>query len=177
MNKNKEIGLIDIGKWKMYFNGAVNKSGAGIGVILISPEGEWIPLSKRLDFWVTNNMYEYEACIFGMESLRAIGVKHADIFGDSSLVIKQVRKDGVRFIPREENQIADALTGLASVWEDPGRLFIRPLVMVRSKVPCFEGTKVLDITQDEKPWYYDIQRFIQDKQYPEATTKKDKNLI
>ncbi|XP_050216005.1 uncharacterized protein LOC126667079 [Mercurialis annua] len=199
---DEEIGLIDIGKWKMYFDGAMNKSGAGIGVILISPEGEWMPLSKRLDFWVTNTMSEYEACIFGLESLRAIGVKHVDIFGDSSLVIKQVRKEWeikeeklkpylqyievlkthfdvaeFRFIPREENQIADALAGLVLVWEDPGRLFIRPLVMVRSKVPCFKGTKVLDITRDEKPWYYDIQRFMQDKEYPKAATKKNKNLI
>ncbi|XP_050222357.1 uncharacterized protein LOC126672451 [Mercurialis annua] len=131
--RDEDIRLIDIGKWKMYFDGAANKSGAGIGVILVSPEGEWMPLSKRL-FWATNNMFEYEACIFGLESLISIGIKHGEIFGESSLVIKQVRKEWeikeeklklylqyievlkthfdvaeFKYIPREENQIADAL--------------------------------------------------------------------
>ncbi|XP_050222430.1 uncharacterized protein LOC126672520 [Mercurialis annua] len=199
---DEDIRLIDIGKWKMYLDGAANKSGAGIGVILVSPEGEWMPLSKRLDFWATNNMSEYEACIFGLESLISIGIEHAEIFGDSSLVIKQVRKEWeikeeklkpylqytevlkthfdvaeFKYIPREENQIADALAGLASVWDDLGRLFVKPLVMVRSKVPCFQGARILDITQDEKPWFHDILRFMQDKHYPVDATTKDRNLI
>ncbi|XP_050222409.1 uncharacterized protein LOC126672502 [Mercurialis annua] len=199
--RDEDIRLIDIGKWKMYFDGAANKSGAGIGVLLVSPEGEWMPLSKRL-FWATNNMFEYEACIFGLESLISIGIKHGEIFGDSSLVIKQVRKEWeikeeklkpylqyievlkthfdvaeFKYIPTEENQIADALAGLASVWDDPGRLFVKPLVMVRSKVPCFQAARILDITQDEKPWFHDILRFMQDKHYPVDATTKDRNLI
>ena len=53
----------------MYFDGAVNSQGAGIGVILISPEGEMIPMAKRLEFKVTNNQAEYDACIFSLEAL------------------------------------------------------------------------------------------------------------
>ena len=53
----------------MYFNGTVNSRGAGIGVILILPKGEMIPMAKRLEFKVTNNQAEYEACIFGLEAL------------------------------------------------------------------------------------------------------------
>ena len=53
----------------MYFDDSVNSRGAGIGVILILPEGKMIPMAKRLEFEVTNNQAEYEACIFGLEAL------------------------------------------------------------------------------------------------------------
>ena len=70
---NEHLGLIEIQTWKMYFDGAVNNREVGIGVILISPEGEMIPMAKRLEFKVTNNQAEYEACIFGLEALRSAG--------------------------------------------------------------------------------------------------------
>ena len=50
----------------MYFDRVVNSKGAGVGVILITPEGEMISMVKRLGFEVTNNQAEYEACIFGL---------------------------------------------------------------------------------------------------------------
>ena len=66
---DEHLGLIEIQTWTMYFDGAVNSKGAGIGAILISPEGETIPMAKRLEFEVTNNQAEYEACIFRLEAL------------------------------------------------------------------------------------------------------------
>ena len=57
----------------MYFDEAVNSKGASVGVILITPEGEMILMAKRLEFEVTNNQAEYEACIFGLEALQSIG--------------------------------------------------------------------------------------------------------
>ena len=53
----------------MYFDDAVNSRGAGISVIIISSEGEMIPMAKRLEFEVTNNQAEYKAYIFGLEAL------------------------------------------------------------------------------------------------------------
>jgi hypothetical protein len=38
------------GVWKMYFDGAYSKEGVGVGVVLISPNKEEIPLSYKLDF-------------------------------------------------------------------------------------------------------------------------------
>ena len=63
----------EIQTWTMYFDGTVNSRGASIGVIFISPEGKMIPMTKRLEFEVTNNQAEYEACIFGLEALRNAG--------------------------------------------------------------------------------------------------------
>ena len=70
---NEYLGAIEIQTWTMYFDGAVNSRGVGIGVILISPEGEMIPMAKILEFEVTNNQAEYEARIFGLEELLNAG--------------------------------------------------------------------------------------------------------
>ena len=42
--------LIECREWKLYFDGAVNNRGAGLGVILVMMEGETIPMAKKLDF-------------------------------------------------------------------------------------------------------------------------------
>ena len=73
----------------MYFDGVVNQIRARIRVILLTPEGEVVPIAKKLAFRVTNNEAEYEACAFGMEALTALGVTEVEIFGDSILVINQ----------------------------------------------------------------------------------------
>ena len=124
----------------MYFDRAVNNKGTGIRMILITPGGEVIPMIKRLEYEVTNNQVEYEACVFGLEALRSMGAEEVTVYGDSMLVIKQtskkweVREDRLRLyvdylmtislpfvhcefihLPREENQMVDALATLASV--------------------------------------------------------------
>ena len=58
---DEDILDIELGAWKMYFDGAVNEYGNGIRVLLISPEGSHIPLAIKLNFEATNNMAEYEA--------------------------------------------------------------------------------------------------------------------
>ena len=65
----------------------MNNKGAGLGVILVTPEGKTIPMAKKLDFKITNNMAECEACIYGMEAALAAGAKDLLIYGDSLLVI------------------------------------------------------------------------------------------
>ena len=53
----------------MYFDGAVNQYGNWIGILLVTPEGFHMPLAIKLNFEVTNNMAEYEACIVRIEAL------------------------------------------------------------------------------------------------------------
>ena len=72
---DEHLRAIEMQGWRMYFDGAVNSKGAGIGVILVTPGGEMIPMAKKLEFEVTNNQAEYEACIFGLESLRDMGAE------------------------------------------------------------------------------------------------------
>ena len=48
-----------------------------------------MPLAVKLNFEAINNMAKYKVCIVGMEVLRELGVKEAEVFGDSTLVIAQ----------------------------------------------------------------------------------------
>ena len=45
--------------WTMYFDGASNQYGYGIGVLLIAPDNSRIPLVFKLRFKVSNNEAEY----------------------------------------------------------------------------------------------------------------------
>ena len=52
--------------WKMYFDGASNPLGRGVGAVLISPEGNHCPFTAKLSFDCTNSVTEYEACVLGL---------------------------------------------------------------------------------------------------------------
>ena len=161
---------IEMQGWRMYFDGAVNQFRAGIEIILLTPEGEVVPIAKKLAFRVINNEAEYEACILGMEALIAMGVIEVDIFGDSMLVINQAieewelkeqhlkpylnhlqnltlsfQKCKFTHLPRNHNQMADALASLASVWEGPSKMPMKPLILLKSNLlshKCLSITKI-----------------------------------
>ena len=44
-------------------------------MILVTLAGETILMAQKLDFKVTNNMAEYEACIYGVEAALAARAK------------------------------------------------------------------------------------------------------
>ena len=52
--------------WKMYFDGASNALGRGVGTVLISLEGNHCPFITKLSFDCINNVAEYEACVIGL---------------------------------------------------------------------------------------------------------------
>ena len=76
----------------MYFDGSVMKTGAGAGLLFISPLGEHMRYVIRLHFPASNNMAEYEALLGGLRIAIELGVKRLDARGDSQLVIDQVMK-------------------------------------------------------------------------------------
>ncbi|XP_050916212.1 uncharacterized protein LOC127131333 [Lathyrus oleraceus] len=55
-------------RWTLMFDGASNARGHGIGVVITSPTGFHIPFTTRLCFDCTNNVAEYEACVYGLEA-------------------------------------------------------------------------------------------------------------
>ena len=75
----------------MFFDGASNTLGNGIGGVIISPEGCHTPFTKTLCFNCTNNMVEYEACIMGLKVVIDLRIKFLSVFGDSDLVIIQIK--------------------------------------------------------------------------------------
>jgi ribonuclease HI/transposase InsO family protein len=79
--------------WTLYFDGSVMKTGAGAGLLFISPLGEHMRYAVRLHFPVSNNMAEYEAFLCGLRISIETGIKCLDVRGDSQLVIDQVMKN------------------------------------------------------------------------------------
>ncbi|XP_070032529.1 uncharacterized protein [Nicotiana tomentosiformis] len=78
-------------RWRMFFDGAGNFKGVGIGAVLISESGQHYPASTKIRFSCTNNMAEYEACIFGIRMVVNLNIKELLVIGDSNLLIHQVQ--------------------------------------------------------------------------------------
>ena len=74
----------------MYYDGSVMKTGAGAGLLFVSPLGGHMRYVVRLHFPASNNMAEYEALLSGLRITIELGVKCLDVRGDSQLVIDQV---------------------------------------------------------------------------------------
>ena len=123
----------------MYFDGSVMKTGAGAGLLFISPLGEHMCYVIRLHFPASNNMEEYEALLSDLHIAIELGIKHLDVRGNSQLVIDQVMKESscrdpkmeaycnavrrledrfngleLNHVPRKHNEEADELAKIAS---------------------------------------------------------------
>jgi ribonuclease HI len=78
--------------WTMYFDGSLMKTGAGAGLLFISPLRVHMRYVIWLHFPASNNVTEYEALIAGLCIAIELGVRHLDVRGDSQLVIDQGMK-------------------------------------------------------------------------------------
>jgi ribonuclease HI len=139
--------------WTMVFDGSLMKTGAGAGLLFISPLGKHLRYVLRLHFPASNNVVEYEALVNGLCIAIELGVRRLDARGDSQLVIDQVMKnshcrdpkmeaycDEVRrledkfyglelnHIARRYNETVDELAKIASGWTAvPPDVFSRDL--------------------------------------------------
>ncbi|KAK5844647.1 hypothetical protein PVK06_000787 [Gossypium arboreum] len=77
--------------WKLNFDGASNAVGNRIGAVLVSTDGDHYPFTSKLNFDCTNNMTEYEACIMGIRAAIERKIKALEVYGDSVLVIYQLK--------------------------------------------------------------------------------------
>nr|XP_009613787.1 uncharacterized protein LOC104106848 [Nicotiana tomentosiformis] len=179
----------DTKTWKIFFDGAVNAKGVGIGAILISPMGQHYPDITRLWFFCTNNTAEYEACIMGMNMAIDMDVEELLIMGDFDLIIRQAQGEWetrdiklipyqsieFRYIPRFHNELADALATLAAMMSYPGNVHIDPLeIQIRERHGYCNTVKV---EPNDQPWYHDIKRFLKTKEYLEQANVDQKRTI
>jgi ribonuclease HI len=80
--------------WTIYVDGSKRVSGAGAGVLLVSPQGDKMRYVLRMRFTnPSNNKAEYEAVLHGMRMAKACGATHIKIHGDSNLIAQQVMKE------------------------------------------------------------------------------------
>ena len=64
-----------------------NQRGAGVGLVLVSPEKIIIEKSLRLGFSTTNNEAEHEALLMGMSMVHKMGRKAVEVFSNSRLIV------------------------------------------------------------------------------------------
>jgi ribonuclease HI len=79
--------------WTLFFDGSLMKTGAGTGLLFISPLGKHLRYVLRLHFLASNNVAEYEALVNGLRIAIELGVRRLDARGDSQLVSDQVMKN------------------------------------------------------------------------------------
>ena len=78
-------------------------------------------------------------------------------------------------IPKDENQMVDALATLASMyqintWNDVPRITVQLLDR-----PSHVFT--IEEMSGEKPWYYDIKHFLQTQEYSTGASNKDRKPL
>jgi hypothetical protein len=79
--------------WTMFFDRSLMKTGAGAGLLFISPLRKHLRYVLHLHFPASNNVAEYEALVNGLRIAIELGVGRLDARGDSQLVIDQVMKN------------------------------------------------------------------------------------
>ncbi|XP_050876248.1 uncharacterized protein LOC127079942 [Lathyrus oleraceus] len=177
----------------LVFEGASNALGNGVGVVITAPTGCHIPFTAIICFNCTNNMDEYEACIYGIEATIDLRIKHLEVYGDSALIIILINGDWdtrhpnlipyrehvmklipyfeeiiFNHIPREENHLAYALATLTSMFKVKWENEAPSISIMRLDEPtfCYNNDEV----QDDKPWFYDIMRYMEKQEYPKDAT-------
>jgi ribonuclease HI len=68
-----------------------NPGPAAIGVVVRNADGGILTTVSERIGEATNNVAEYRALLAGIEQARALGADSLELFGDSELVVKQVR--------------------------------------------------------------------------------------
>ncbi|XP_074298507.1 uncharacterized protein LOC141629394 [Silene latifolia] len=76
--------------WELHVDGASNAKGAGVGLVLKSPQGDLIVQGVRCEFNATNNKAEYEALILGLKLALDLKIRHLQVYSDSKLIVNHV---------------------------------------------------------------------------------------
>ena len=169
----------------MYFDGASNALGRGVGAILISSIGNHYPFTAKLSFECTNNVAEYEACVLGIQVTIEKKIKRLNVYGDSALVICQLNSEWetrdsklisyqefikkmieqfeditFKHFPHKENYLADALTTLATMFKvnTNAETQLVKLEVRGSQAYC----ACIQEEPDGNPWYHDILKYVKD---------------
>ena len=128
----------------MDFDGKVRREGVGVGIWVRPPEGDPKLISYKMYFDCRNNVVEYGALVLGLKVLKDLRAKKVYIYGDSKLIINQVKEIyrakhprlrsyknlvldllesfkeySFLVIPRKKNAITDALGVSVSVFKIP----------------------------------------------------------
>ncbi|XP_070020547.1 uncharacterized protein [Nicotiana sylvestris] len=168
-----EVEQVEKPGWKLFFDGAANMKGVGIG---------------------------YEAYILGLRLAVDMGIQEVLVLGDSNLLVHHIQGEWetwdlklipyrqclhdlcqrfqsieFRHIPRIHNEVADTLDTLASMLHHLDKAYVNPLYIQ----VCDQHTYCNMVKEelDGEPWFYDIREYIRMKVYPVRATCDQKRTI
>uniref|UniRef100_A0A2N9J2Z7 Uncharacterized protein n=1 Tax=Fagus sylvatica TaxID=28930 RepID=A0A2N9J2Z7_FAGSY len=149
------------------------EGGSGLGVVLISPEGEMLEQAVRLGFGASNNEAEYEALLHGLRAAKRLGATFLNLHCDSQLIVNQLTgeytakdermmayrdlaKDliknfdrvNIERVGREHNGHADSLAGLASAVAPDFRRTV--IVEVQDSPSIMRSSPAIVCQEDQK---------------------------
>ena len=76
--------------WKVHVDRASRAKGAGVGIVIITPEGILLEHSFQLGFNASNNEVEYEALLVELRAVSRLEAQDVEVYSDSRLVVNQV---------------------------------------------------------------------------------------
>ncbi|KAJ3689590.1 hypothetical protein LUZ61_018754 [Rhynchospora tenuis] len=179
--------------WEVYVDGASSGKGTGLGVEIISPEGDRFKYALKVHFSPSHNVAEYEAFIAGLQLVAATGAKSIRVRSDSQLIVNQILKEYktqdetlikylrkveqliggfdsvlIEHVPRGQNETADALSKLAKSGLDKEH----PITVLEIPSPSIELPEptVFQLHHEEE-WYSPIWLYL-----AEGILPQDKNL-
>ncbi|XP_070026703.1 uncharacterized protein [Nicotiana sylvestris] len=184
----------------MFFDGAANFKGVGIGAVLVSETGQHYLVSTKLRFSCTNNMAEYEACILGLKMAIDMNIQELLVIWDSDLLIHQVREEWTtknskilpylhhvqelrkmftkmefRHVPKVQNEFVDAFATLSSMIQHPDKNFIYPILVNIHDQPAYCAH--VEEEADGKPWFHDIKEYLATGEYPDLANATQKRTL
>ncbi|XP_019069810.2 uncharacterized protein [Solanum lycopersicum] len=107
--------------WRLFFDGAANHQGKGIGAVLVSESRHHYLMASKLQFNCTNNMAEYESRVLGLKM--AIDMNVYELLK----LRKRFCKIKFRHTPRIKNELVDALNTITLMIKHPNIDYIDPL--------------------------------------------------
>ncbi|XP_017624843.2 uncharacterized protein LOC108468472 [Gossypium arboreum] len=147
-------------------------------------------------------MAEYETCITGIRTAIECKIKVLEVYGDSALMIYQLKGEWetsdpklinyrklflelieefdditFRYLSRDKNQIAVALATLASIIRVNKQEDMKPIQMSIYEAPAHYYNIDEEEEKDNHPWYHNIFRYVRNRKYPDQATENDKRIL
>ena len=57
------------------------------------------------------------------------------------------------------------------MWESSTQSEVKPLILARSRSPYYEEIRVMPVQTAEKPWFHDLQEYLETGKFPEDAEK------
>ncbi|XP_054795773.1 uncharacterized protein LOC129301225 [Prosopis cineraria] len=152
-------------EWEMYFDGAANMHGNGVGAVIVSPEGKQFPVfgdSALIIHQVTGEWRTKDVKL----------IPYQELLTD---LIKQFKVASFHHLTRDKNRFADALATLAAMIQLDCGVHIQPIQVEARSFPAY----CLNVEEDreEYPWFQDIKDYITKRSYPAGMTENEKKTL